>query len=92
MTNKPATGDFKVDWIDRGANPTQQPNPAHPRGVDLDLSQGRPSCMAALPYPAPRIGFYRVECKRCGSNALITTAGRQDDPRSIKLACKDKPA
>jgi hypothetical protein len=80
--------DLKIDWIDRGLQPTQQPNPAYPKGIDLDLTKGRPGCQVPLPWPAKRIGFYRVECKRCGSNAVVTTAGRQDDPRSIKLPCK----
>jgi hypothetical protein len=85
---------FKVEWIDRGANPTGQPNPAFPRGMDLDISQGQRSCQGSLPYPAPRIGFYAVECRTCGANAIVTTAGRRDDPRSIRLACgsANKPA
>jgi hypothetical protein len=32
--------------------------------------------------------LYYVECNICGSNALITTAGRPDDPRSMDMLCK----
>jgi hypothetical protein len=82
--------DFKIDWIDRGRDPQCAPDPAFPDGKDIDASHGRPSCKADLPCPAPRCGLYYVECLKCGANAMITTAGRPDDPRSVKLPC-DKP-
>jgi hypothetical protein len=41
-----------------------------------------------LPYPAKRIGHYRIECELCGLRVACTTAGRPDDPRSIRIACK----
>jgi len=84
--------DFDVDWVDYGREPRVASNPNFPSGVDLDVSKGAErTCTAALPYPARRIGAYLVECRRCAVNALVTTAGRVDDPRSIKLACKDQP-
>lgn len=77
-----------VKWIDRFRDPTQPPNPEHPNGVDIDLSKGaREACLAELPYPAKRCGYYSVMCNRCGYSAVITTAGRSDDPRSVKLPC-----
>lgn len=80
---------FKVAWIDRGFEPRLKPNPAYPTGIDLDLSDGsEPRCRSELPYPAKRVGFYQIECERCGKTALVTTAGRADDPRSVTLACK----
>jgi hypothetical protein len=82
------SADFNIHWIDRGQSPTQQPNPAYPLGIDIDLTSGRPGCKDALPWPAPRIGFFYVQCRRCGASAMITTAGRPDDPRSIKLPCE----
>lgn len=79
---------FKIDWIDRGVEPKNQPNPNYPDGIDLDVSQGAAAaCMAKLPYPAKRCGYYYVECQHCGANAMVTTAGRKDDPRALKLAC-----
>lgn len=80
---------IKIEWIDRGVEPKSPPNPAYPNGVDLDLSKGRPYCEIMLvPYPAPRCGYFLVKCSTCGTDALITTAGRPDDPRSVKIACK----
>ncbi len=81
--------DFKVEWIDLGREPKGIPDLRFPNGVALDCSDGMPSCMAELPYPAKRCGQYYVECNRCGVNAVITTAGRIDDPRSVKLPCKE---
>ncbi len=89
MADAPAaSGNFKVDWIDSGRSPQVAPNPAFPDGVDIDASGGAPGCSTALPHPAKRIGYYYVECLICGTNAAITTAGRPDDPRWVKLPCK----
>ena len=32
-------GNLKVEWIDRGFEPTGAPDPKFPNGVDLDLSK-----------------------------------------------------
>lgn len=82
---------FKIEWIDRGGPPTQQPNPDFPNGVNIDLAQGmEPACMVPLPYPTGRnnIGAWLVQCERCGLKVLITAASRPDDPRMAKLPCK----
>lgn len=80
---------FKIEWIDRGRDPQNAPNPDYPKGIDLDLSQGATkSCSTPLPYPAKRIGHFLIECKECGLRVSCTTAGRADDPSSIKVACK----
>ncbi len=80
---------FRVRWHDSGREPRCAPNPAYPNGVDMDCSEGAAAtCTAALPYPARRCGFHHVECESCGLSVAITTAGRPDDPRSVKLACK----
>lgn len=82
---------LEVKWIDRGVEPKCAPNPAYPEGIDIDASNGaQPTCSAALPYPAKRCGYFTVVCSVCKQSALITTAGRPDDPRSIKLACQLK--
>lgn len=80
-----------VEWVDAGREPRAAPNPNFPKGVDIDLTKGAPAiCQTALPYPAPRCGAYVIECMRCDQRALVTTAGRPDDPRSIKLACRSR--
>ena len=78
-----------IQWVDGGHEPQFAPNPLYPNGVDLDISQGAvPSCLVKLPYPAKRVGRYVVECKTCGWTGVTSTAGRADDPRSVKIACK----
>lgn len=79
---------LKVEWIDRNREPQCPPNPLYPKGVDVDMSEGAESCVTDVPYPAKRCGAYLVECKRCGFSALVTTAGRIDDPRTVRVPCQ----
>lgn len=82
-------GNFMVDWIGREREPQNPADPRYPNGIDLDISKGaKRTCSSKLPYPTPHCGYLYVECRTCGTNALITTAGRADDPRSVKLACE----
>lgn len=85
-------GSFKVEWIDHWREPKCAPDPDYPNGKDLDGAKdlGVPTCKTDLPYPAKRCGLYYVECNICGCNAMITTAGRPDDPRSVLIPCKMK--
>jgi hypothetical protein len=77
-----------VRWVDGRAEPQCKPNPAYPKGIDLDLSEGAArTCETALPYPAKRIGTYIITCKVCGRKVACTTAGRPDDPRFLKMPC-----
>ena len=81
--------DFHIEWIDRMREPQCAPDPQYPNGVELRLNpNGEKGCKVVLPYPAPRCGIFYVECKICGSNAMITTAGRSDDPRLVEIPCK----
>ena len=78
-----------VQWIDHEREPQCAPNPDFPLGKDIDLSLGASAtCEVLLPYPAWRCGLYVVQCAICGWSVGVTTAGRPDDPRSIKLSCK----
>jgi hypothetical protein len=80
---------LEVKFIDSGREPKCAPNPKYPNGIDLDMSKGASAtCEAQLPYPTPRCGYISVVCDICGLSVLITTAGRIDDPKSIKLACQ----
>lgn len=78
----------EVTWLDRGREPQCEPNPAFPLGIDLDCSGGaETSCKVSLPYPAKRCGVYFVKCLDCKRTVACTTAGRPDDPRSMKMPC-----
>jgi hypothetical protein len=79
---------INVKWIDSGREPQAKPNPAYPKGMDVDMSQGRKSCETDLPYPARRCGYYVLTCDTCSLRTIVTTAGRPDDPHHVKLACK----
>jgi hypothetical protein len=77
-----------VHWTDRRREPGCPPNPNFPEGVDVDVSSGAETfCDVALPYPAKRCGYYTVTCNLCRYSAILTTAGRPDDPRAIRLPC-----
>lgn len=79
---------FKIEWKDSGQEPQEQPDPRYPFGIDLDVSAGAAkTCSSPLIYPAPRIGVFILECEECGLRVAVTTAGRRDDPRSVKVAC-----
>lgn len=83
---------LSVEWHDAGREPECQPNPAFPEGKDMDVSEGAPrTCYSELPYPARRCGVYVVACSKCGLRIGVTTAGRPDDPRSVKVACINYP-
>lgn len=83
---------IEVNWIDRGREPTQKPNPLYPKGMDVDMTNGaKVVCLAEVPYPAKRCGYYALKCTDCGYTALVTTAGRPDDPRTVKVPCKKRP-
>lgn len=81
---------FRVDFIDHGRAAQHPANPDYPEGIDLDVTNGAPvqSCKLMLPYPAPRCGMFVINCLKCGLRAVATTAGRRDDPRSIRMPCK----
>lgn len=85
------TGKFDIAWHDAGREPQCAPNPLFPNGLDMDVSQGAlPACVTDLPYPAKRCGHYVIVCRDCGLRVGVTTAGRPDDPKSVKMACKVK--
>lgn len=78
----------KIKWVDAGREPTCSPDPAYPKGKDIQMAAGvGPKCRIELPYPAKRCGVYRIECARCRLMVYVTTAGRPDDPKSIEINC-----
>jgi len=77
-----------VEFLDAGREPKCAPDPAYPDGMDIDLTQGfAKTCKFDIPWPAPRCGWMLVVCDTCKTNALLTVAGRPDDPRSVRLPC-----
>jgi len=81
---------FKIVWHDAFREPQVAPNPAYPDGKDVVDPGWRPdlfACETPLPYPARRCGAYVCECEECGFRIAVSTAGRPDDPRSLKFAC-----
>jgi hypothetical protein len=80
---------LKATWVDGHRLPRAKPDPEYPNGIDVDTSGGAvETCVTTLPYPAPRCGMYVVACDKCWMRVVVTTAGRIDDPRSLKVACK----
>jgi hypothetical protein len=78
-----------IAWVDLGFEPQCPSDPAFPEGVDLDISAGSViCCFVPLPYPAKRCGRYHIDCSACRLSVIVTTAGRADDPRSIRLPCQ----
>jgi hypothetical protein len=85
----PKLPDWQMHWIDRGIAPKNPPDPKYPDGIDLDVSRElTPSCKSPLAYPTPRCGYWVIQCRTCGAHAIVTTAGRSDDPRSFRMACE----
>lgn len=89
-------GRLSVAWRKRArvengvarTTPGVAPDPAFPEGVDIDLSEGHPrTCAARLPHYAGLLGMYEVRCMVCDLSVAITSAGRADDPRLIRVPC-----
>ncbi|HQU34713.1 MAG TPA: hypothetical protein PLB88_10380 [Thermoanaerobaculaceae bacterium] len=83
-------GKFLVRWIDDDRKPRCPSNPAYPDGMDLDarLSAENPDCTIELVHPTPGCGHYEIQCSICGLRGAVTTAGRPDDPRSVRMTCR----
>jgi len=80
--------DITVTFLSHNRKPVCAPNPEYPNGMNVDLTKGaKVACLADLPYPAECCGVLVVRCGKCGASAAITTAGRDDDPRTVRLAC-----
>lgn len=76
-------------WFDGRREPKQAPDPRYPDGIDLDYARaGAPSCSIELEHPTKRCGLYIISCDVCGHRVFVTTAGRADDPRSVRLPCR----
>ena len=80
---------IEVKWFDSGRTPKCPPNPDFPDGMDLDgIMPGERACKVDLEYPTARCGVYFIKCNRCMTVMAVSTAGRPDDPRSVRVPCK----
>lgn len=83
-------GKFSVEWTGTGRKAQVPPNPNLPEGLIVVLAAGKvPVCGLDLPYPAPEVGRFSIQCRICGIKVALTAAGRADDPRVVIVACKD---
>jgi hypothetical protein len=84
---------FDVMFLDSGREPQCKPDPKFPEGRHIVLGDPRKErmCTRNIPFPAPRCGLYAVRCLECGYTAMLTVAGRPDDPRIVSMPCKEKP-
>lgn len=81
--------EFKPSGRGKARCPT---DPDWPNGKDLDISNSEISCKVDLPYPAEECGTWIIRCSACGMSLGVTAAGRPDDPKSIKVPCKERGA
>jgi hypothetical protein len=94
MTSEPGRNlAIRVTWLDEERRPQYPLNPAYPNGIEVDCSDGaKVTCTQSLPYPAKGCGQYLLVCETCGLKIIVTATGREDDPRSVKVACKKQKA
>lgn len=84
---------FSIKFNDSGRKAQHPADPRYPSGIDVTCAQaGQKSCCFNVPYPAPGVGTYSVLCDTCHFTALVTVAGRTDDPRTVTLPCKSRPS
>jgi hypothetical protein len=82
-------GQFLVDWIDLHRSSDAPADPAWPCGSAIDVAlDALTACRLELPWPAERCGLWIVTCRRCGFHIRLETAGRADDPCSVKIPCR----
>lgn len=82
-----------LEWTATGGAAQNPPDKRFPLGVDLDLAGGAVECcVTTLPYPASGIGFHLIRCLACELKVAASAAGRPDDPRTVRVACKRAPA
>jgi hypothetical protein len=81
---------FRITWHDRQREATVPADRTFPNGRDIDYAgPGARACLVELAHPASRVGFWTLFCLKCRSHAGVGTAGRADDPRSVRVPCAD---
>jgi hypothetical protein len=86
---------FVTEWLAAPAGAKAPPeDPDYPNGKliePLGVAASTPACLLELPYPAPGVGHWKVTCLRCHAKVAVRTAGRKDDPHSVRVVCKHPP-
>ena len=82
---------FIIEFNPSGRGKARCPaNPMFPNGITVDMAQAKKGCVVELPYPAPECGIWLVKCADCKLLVGATAAGRNDDPKTLIIPCKDK--
>lgn len=80
---------FLVDWVDLHRYASHPADPSYPNGSAIDVALDAPrACRLALPSPTARCGLWVITCRVCGYSIALNTAGRADDPSSVRLPCR----
>lgn len=70
------------------SKPQHPSNPEYPNGVDVDLAGDHlMRCSALLPRMPGKLGVYEIRCTHCELSLALTSAGRPDDPRLVRVPC-----
>lgn len=85
----------RVRWFEYPGGQPRPADPAYPNGRDVDQSDGAErTCTVALPYPAQSRGYrghYNVRCSACRVMVWVAATGQRDDPKSVRIACREMP-
>lgn len=85
----PGSARFSVDWMDAHREATYPADPAYLNGAAIDVALDAPkACRVQLSYPALRCGLWVITCRQCAFSIAVATAGRADDPCSVRVPCR----
>jgi hypothetical protein len=88
-SGEPGSARFLIDWVDQHRESDHPADPAYPSGSAIDVAiDAMKACRLELPYPAARCGIWVVTCRECGFSVALATAGRADDPKSVRMPCR----
>ena len=80
---------FLVDWVDQHHETTRPADPNYPLGTAIDVAlDATRACRLELRCPAARCGLWVITCRVCSYAIALSTTGRADDPRSVRVPCK----
>jgi hypothetical protein len=82
---------FLIDWVDQHRESRYPPDPSFRNGVAIDVAlDAAQACRVQLAYPAERCGIWVITCRVCGYSVALGTAGRADDPVSVRVPCRER--